>query len=230
MREKSREKTYIELPKPIFAGWDISIVLTESGMRRRDAPELQEVMNVLNVSREMFTKDVNFVKHIRNNKHFIDSIKSYYQHRGYHIDNFSNRHITYHEFHNLPEHLKKYFYEDKWYKYSSWQGRFNKPHYGVRETFPWYECVVKITRSFYNYRVVYDTIAKSEYDKLDGYLYVWDMKTWSRYRDSFVKANKAAYRKSLNKIVSFQYTPEQIIDEYSNIFKGANNNRNYGWS
>ena len=228
--QQSHEVEYIPLEKPIFAGWDIRIGLTESGMRRKDFLEVQKILNILNLSRDMFTREIKFIKHIRNNNHSIDSIKSFYQHRGYNIDHFSNRHLTYHEFHNLPEDLKKWFYEDRYYKYSSWWSN-GKSYYGVTSGFPWYECRISITKSFYNYKKVYNTVAQSEWTKLDGDLYIVDKKTWgSRWRDEFRKSNRASFKKSLRKIIINQYTPDEIIDEYSNIFKGTNKQRDYGWS
>lgn len=232
LRQQSHEITYEPLEKPIFAGWDIKIGLTESGTRRRDSQEVQKVLNILNLSREMFTREIKFIKHIRNNNHSIDSIKSFYQHRGYYVDHFSNRHITYNEYHNLPEHLKRWFYEDRCYKYSNWWRNDGKSYYGVTSSFPWYECRVIVTKSFYNYKKVYNTVAQSEYAKLDGDLYVIDRKMWGRdkWRDSFVRANKVAYRNATKSIVSNQYTPDEVIDNYSTIFRHVNNNRNYGWS
>lgn len=225
---QSNKVEYVPLEKPVFAGWDIKIGLTESGTRRKDSESIQKVLHILNLSREMFTRDIKFVKHIRVKDHHIDSIKSFYQYRGYYIDNFSIRHITYNEYHNLSEDLKKYFYPDKHYKYS----RYDKPYYEVDSPFPWYECKVVITKSYYNYRRVYDTVAQSEYYKLDGDLYIVDRKSWGRgyHRDDFNKPNKASYNKSLRRIITNQYSSEEIDDNYSEIFRGTNNKRNYGWS
>ncbi len=230
LRKQSREVEYVPLEKPIFAGWDLSIGLTESGMRRKDSQEIQEVINILNESRQIFTRDIKYIRHIRNNDHSLDSIKSYYQNRGYFIDYFSNRHITWREYHNLPQHLKEWFYEDRYYKYSSWMHR--NYYYGTVSNFPWYEVRVVITRSYYHYKKVYNTVAQSEYDKLDGDLYLVNRKTWGRdkYRDSFVDSNKAAWKNSLRRIISSQYTPDEIIDNCSKIFKGTNDKKDYGWS
>lgn len=230
LHTQSRKAEYIPLEKPIFAGWDIKIGLTESGLRRRDSEDIQKVLNILNLSREMFTKEVKFIKHIRSKNYFVDSIKSYSIYRGYYVDSFYNRHITYNEYYNLPAYLKKWFFEDRYYKYSNWRGN-GKSYYGVSDGFPWYECRIVITKSFYNYKKVYDTIAQSEYDKLDGDLYLVDRKMWGgRWRDDFKKSNKAAWRNSLLRVVKNQLTPDEVIDEYSNIFKKTNNTRDYGWT
>lgn len=229
LRKQSRKVEYIPLEKPIFAGWDLKITLTESGMRRKDSQEVQRVLNILNLSREMFTREVKFIRHIRNNNYSLDSIKSFSLYRGYYIDYFSNRHITYNEYYNLPDDLKKWFYEDRYYKYSSW-ARLGRGYYGVNNSFPWYECRISITKSFYNYKRVYDSVAQSEYHKLDGNLYVIDRKTWGkRWRDDFKKSNKAAWKRVTKKIVQNQYNPEEIIDKYGEIFRDTNKQRDYGW-
>lgn len=217
---------YIPLEKPVFAGWDLSIGLTESGSRRRDSEEIQRILNILNLSREMFTRSEKYVRHIRNNNHSIESIRNYYQHRGYYIDHFSNRHITYHEYNNLPIDLKKYFFADRYYKYSF----HGQTYYAVNQSFPWYECKVVITKSYHSFRRVYDNIAQSEHTKLDGDLYIIDRKTYgNRWRDDFTKSNKNALKASLKKIVSNQYTPEEIDINYSEIFRGVDKRKDYGW-
>ena len=33
------------LEKPVFAGWDVSVTLSESGLRRRDAVQLLSILN-----------------------------------------------------------------------------------------------------------------------------------------------------------------------------------------
>lgn len=229
LRDKSNEVEYVPLEKPIFAGWDLKICLTESGMRRKDSQEIQRVLNVLNLSGDMFTREVKLVRHIRVNNYSLDSIKSFSSYRGFYVDHFLNRHITFTKYHNLPGDLKKWFYEDRYYKYSNWRGN-GKSYYGVINGFPWYECRVSITKSFYNYKKVYNSVAKSEWAKLDGNLYVVDRKTWGNScRDKFVRANRFAWKRATNKIVHNQYTPDEIIDKYLEIFKGTNNKRDYGW-
>lgn len=218
--QKSIEREYIPLEKPVFAGWDISIGVTESGARRRDSEDIQKILNILNLSRELFTKDVKFIRHIRNNGHFLDSVKSFYQYRGYTIDHFSNRHITYHEYHNLPEDLKKWFYADRYYKYSSWMN--DKCYYGVKSEFPWYECKIVIERSFYNYKIVYDTQAQSEHDKLDADLWLWDRKSSGHgYHYDGWKKSEQKFKNGLKIITNKNYSPEEIDENYSIIFKNV---------
>lgn len=230
LKKQSREVEYVALEKPIFAGWDITIGLTESGARRKDSQEIQAILNIINDERGIFTREIKYIRHIRHNNHALDSIKTYYQNIGYFYDFGSDRHISWRVYNRLPNNLKKWFYEDKYYKYSTWSNR--NFYYGTVSNFPWYECRLVITRSYYHYKKVYNSVAQSEHAKLDGNLYSVDRKTWGRYswRDCFADSNKAAWKNSLRRIVGSQYTPDEIIDNCAKIFKGTNNNRNYGWS
>ena len=232
LKKQSREVEYVPLEKPIFAGWDINIGLTESGRLRKDSQEVQKILNILNLSRGIFTIEVKYIRHIRNNNYALESRKTYYRDiLGLcYLDFSSDRHISWREYDKLPENLKKWFYEDRYHKYSTWSN--NKNYYGVVSNFPWYECRLVITRSYYHYKKVYNSVAQSEHAKLDGNLYLVDRKTWGRYswRDCFADSNKAAWKNSLRRIVGNQYTPDEIVDNCAKIFKGTNNNRNYGWS
>lgn len=227
LRDKSHEKEYIPLEKPIWSGWDISIGLSHEAKFRKDADDLQKIADVLG-NRSVFTKNVKLVRFIRRNGFTLDSYRHFYKEYWFSYYDLGNRHIKFHEYNNLPENLKHWFSPDKMYKYSTDE----RPYYTTRWSFPWYAFRLYISKSFNTHKVVYDTVAQSEYEKLDGDLYVWDSKTWGRYsyRDSFVKRNKTAYKTSLRKIVTYQYSPEEIIDEYSQIFRGTNNQRDYGWS
>ena len=228
--QQSCEVEYAPLEKPVFAGWDINIKLTESGMRRKDSQEVQQILNILNLSRGVFTREIKYVIHIRNNNYSLESRKTYYKHTLYSLDFSSDRHISWREYNRLPDDLKRWFYEDRYHKYSTWAR--NKNYYGLVSIFPWYECRLVITKSYYHYKKVYDTVAKSEHDKLDRNLYLVDRKAWGRYswRDSYVKSNKAAWTNSLRNIVCNQYTPDEVIDNYSKIFRHTNKQRDYGWS
>lgn len=221
--QKSREKEYIPLEKPVFAGWDISIGLSHEAKFRKDSEDLQRVANIFG-DRGIFTKDVKLVRFIRTNRFTLDSYRNFYKFRVYH--DIGNRYIKFHEFNNLPENLKNWFVADKLYKYSTDE----RPYYTTRYSFPWYAFRLYITKSYNTHKVVYDTVTQSEHDKLDADLWLWDRKSWRRsWRDDFKKSNKAAYKKSLRKIITNQYTSDEIDINYSDIFKGTNKQRDYGW-
>lgn len=226
LRVEARKVEYVALEKPVFAGWDIHVGLTKEGINRRDAEELQEVVNYLNLNEYRFTKDVKLVRHIRHHNFSVDSYRSYYKYYSWFYLG-QNRHISFHRYHNLEEHLKLYFYADYKYKHST----EDRPYYNLKAYFPWYAFRLYITKSYHAYRGIPNSQAESDYDKLNADLYVWDRKTYrDRWKDNFVRTNKFSFKMALKTIVNMQYTPEEIIDDYPKIFRKTNNQRDYGWS
>lgn len=229
LRIQSRTIEYIPLEKPVFAGWDVSIGLTESGLHRQDALEIQRILNVLNVDKGIFSRNVKFIKSIRNSGHTIQGLRvtlgtyGHYPHYG-----LASNHISFHIFHNLPEDLKRYFSKDKYYKYSL----YGREYYALNYSFPWYACKVLINKSYYNYRGIPNSEAEREYDKLSAWLNKYDLKTWGRnsYRDDFRKSNKVAMQNALKKIIKKQYSPDEIIDYHDEIFRNTCQRKDFGWS
>lgn len=160
----SRQVEKVPLEKPQFAGWEISITLTESGKRRKDAHILEKIMEILGLTKPRFTKNVKFIKDIRNNKYSVSSLYNTKMSYSHNVGSLNNRHIRYNEYHNLPENLRSYFYPNPYYKYSN----YDKPYYRVEQNFPFYECRLKVTKSYYNFRGIPNSEAISEEQKLDN--------------------------------------------------------------
>lgn len=218
LHDKSIKREYIPLEKPIFAGWDVSISV--EGFRR-DRHEIEAVIAAIGWNSQFFIRNVSRVRELRRDNHsFYTYLKIRNSYYGYCNTINSN---TYQK---LPESIQKYFYRS-YYDYLG----ISRERYELKWSFPFYALKVNVKKSYYKYKVVYDTVAQSEYDKLDNRLYIVDCKTWgSRYRDSYVKTNKAAWKNAMRYIVTKQYTPEEVIDEHSKIFKNVNNKKDYGWS
>jgi hypothetical protein len=219
LRYESRQKEYIPLEKPIFAGWDMSVVV--DGFRK-DRQDLEAVIAAIGWSSCIFIRNVSHIRSLRRSNH---SFFEYLTIRSAHY-NGGNSRISTNTYEGLTEEVKKYFGR-VCYDYLG----IAREAYELKWNFPFYALKVSVKKSYYKYKVVYDTVAQSEYEKLDNRLYLVDCKAWrSRYRDSFVKANKAAWKDTLKSIVGNQYSPDEVIDNYSEIFKNTNNKRDYGWS
>lgn len=219
LRNKSRQKEYIPLENPIFAGWDVSIVI--DGFRK-DRQDLEAVVKAIGWSSALFIRNVSHIRSLRRNNH---SFFEYLSIRASHYYG-SNSRISVKTYERLSEEAKKYFGRI----YSNYSGIVIES-YELKWNFPFYALKVILKKSYYKYKVVYNTVAQSECEKLDSRLYLVDRRAWrDRWRDSFVKANKAAWKSSLRNIVSNQYSTEEVIDNYSEIFKNTNNKRDYGYS
>lgn len=219
LRYESRQKEYIPLEKPIFAGWDMSVVV--EGIRK-DRQDLEAVIAAIGWSSCVFIRDVRHIRSLRRSNH---SFFEYLTIRSAHY-NGGNSRISANSYERLSEEAKKYFGRI----YSNYLG-ITIESYELKWNFPFYALKVTLKKSYYKYKVVYDTVAQSEYTKLDSRLYLVDCRTWrNNWRDSFVRANKVAWKNSLKSIVSNQYSPHEIIDNYSEIFKNTNNKRDYGYS
>lgn len=218
LRVQSRKREYIPLEKPIFAGWDI--VISVEGFRR-DRPELEAAIAAIGWSSAFFVRNVAHVKDLRKNNHsFYTYLKIRNSFYGY------NSSINLATYNKLPDNTKKYFN----YRLSEFLG-LKRERYELAWNFPFYALKVSVKKSYYHYKIVYDTVAESEHKKLNDRLYEVDHKTWRSYhRDSFIASNRAAWKKSLKIIVALQLSPEEVIDECSTVFKGTDNNKNYGWS
>lgn len=216
---KSEEKEYIPLEKPIFAGWDVSISV--EGFRR-DRHEIEAVIKAVGWAFPFFIRNISNIRELRKDNYsfytFLKIRKSYY---GY------NSTINLDTYQKLPESIKKYFHKT----YITNLRSILVERYELNWNFPFYALKVNVKKSYYKYKIIYNTVAQSESDKLDNRLYLVDCKKWgSRYRDSFVRTNKTHWKNAMRTIVTNQYTPDEVIDNYCDIFKNVNNKRDYGWS
>lgn len=153
---------YIPVEKPFFVGWDVSITLSESGMRRRDASDLLMVLNILGASKKQFTKSVKFIRYLRHHRYSVELTSgtySYKDHRWRHPNSYyfpywyqtgvNAYYIDERKFEQVPLHLRHYFYEDKDSYYRKYV-RHKVYRLSFMNSFPFYELVYKVEKSYAN--------------------------------------------------------------------------------
>lgn len=214
LRVESYNVELVERKKPRFAGWDISLELTEGGKIRKDALEILEVLTILNLDRVVFTRDIATIKEVRRVKYSLNSFKHYA---------FNNRHISNKTYHNLSERLKTLFYPDYFNKYST----PDKPRYRVYDGhFPWYACRLRVRKAYYRYDVIPNSIAQSEYDKIAYYPDIVSTYSSTGYRDDFRASTKSAWKAALKEVVKEQMGEEELLDyKYPKCF----DKKDFGW-
>lgn len=230
--EETRKKINIPLEKPQFAGWDISIEFTESGKRRKDYPELKEILDL--ISRSNFTKNVSFIKHIRRNNYSVESIYSYYKsgkfYNSYFSWNILTKSILKKYYDVLKPELLKYFSKEPY------KDKYSNTRYSLNN-FPLYELKVKITKSYYYSQDIPNSEAESEDAKLHNIIYgrgienkVWNLS--NNYRDS----NKISLKRSRKKLCDLykKYYNEGILNDDTEVeidtISGSYDKKDYGWS
>jgi hypothetical protein len=222
--ELSMKREYVELEKPQFAGWDVSLTLRSSGKHRSDSPQLQKVVDVLNSRKSFFTKDVKKIQFIRRSGFTLGSLNTYYSFSTFSYNGLNTKFLSSRDYHLIPDEIKKYFSISLRYKFF----KEEQYKYQISDSFPWYELRLMIKKSYYAYRVFYDTAAQSEADKIYNLNYVEFSKLWGkRRRDSYLKSIKSAWRSSTKEIVSKQMTEDEILDyKYPKCW----DKKLFGWS
>lgn len=170
-----RPVDYFPVEKPYFMGWDISIALSESGKRRRDAPELQAVLDTLGATEKHFTRGVGYVRYIRRWRYSVDNIESAMvmdykkgrNSRPYWFRPLSNYAISKSTYSNLPVAIQKYFYYDN-PDYYSW-GKYGDC-YRLRFPFPTYELIYKVEKAYAHFQGIPRGKEWSEYERLSNIL------------------------------------------------------------
>lgn len=171
---------WVPLEKPVFAGWEVWIELSEAGKRRRDAPRLMEIINLLGVgeSNTRFISNSRQIRLIRAENHSYVRIegrfRGRYKRRGwvdhYGLERIFLRSISKQTYNNLSADLKTFFYAD-WYE--KWK---NQPitTYHLNREFPLYELVFKVKKSYNTFvgHLYGDKIG--EYEKLRDWLWSYE--------------------------------------------------------
>jgi hypothetical protein len=172
LRDLAREIHYIELEKPQFAGWEYSIGLDESGMRRRDAPDILFILDLLGLSKPYFIRNISTIVYLRKHRYHYYNAMKYYEtgrYRSVHLHGFNYKKlIDEKQYLSLSEHYRKFFiydeYESKYRYFTGNRYRFNW------NAFPAYELKVKVRKAYWTKMGVHDTNAQTEYRKLDDKL------------------------------------------------------------
>lgn len=153
---------YVPVEKPFFVGWDVSITLSESGMRRRDAPDLLLVLDILGASKKQFTKSVKFIRYLRHYRYSVELTAGSYSYKDYRWRHPNSYYFPYwyqtglnayyideRKFEQVPLHLRHYFYEDK----DNYYGKYVKHkvyRLSFMNSFPFYELIYKVEKSYAN--------------------------------------------------------------------------------
>jgi hypothetical protein len=153
---------YIPVEKPFFVGWDVYITLSESGMRRRDAPDILAVLDILGASKKQFTKSVRFIRYLRRFHYSVELTAGQYEYKHYRWRHPNSCYFPYwyqtglnayyideRKFEQVPAHLRHYFYEDKDSYYRKYV-RHKVYRLSFMNSFPLYELVYKVEKSYAN--------------------------------------------------------------------------------
>lgn len=185
----TRNLDWIPVEEPQFLGWELQVVLGESGTRRRDAEDLLKVMDIARVSEISFTRHEWISKLIKSQSGRYYQIKEaffkwYYRNRrtypfGYN-DDWIRRHyfpywdtkcISQKDYDELEPRLRKYFLGEK-HSATTWRPEYYT--YRINQ-FPRHELVIKCTKAYSTHRgiphseeiarekEIYDTLRDNRY-------------------------------------------------------------------
>ena len=74
--QELRKRNWIPLPEPIQKGWEVSFVLRDDIKRRKDAPRIQEALDL--VQHAFRTRNLKLVKQVRQYKSFRKVLSMYH--------------------------------------------------------------------------------------------------------------------------------------------------------
>lgn len=108
-----KEESYIHwepLEKPVFAGWEVWVTLSEERMRSRDAEDLLKVIDVLGLSKPQFWRHQPDIRILRVNRYkYVRCIEPLQKRNGYWVTSpFATKSISEAQYNSLG-HLQKYF-------------------------------------------------------------------------------------------------------------------------
>lgn len=232
---------YVPVEKPFLIGWDVSITLSESGMRRRDAPDILAVLDILGASRKQFTKSVKFIRYLRHYRYSVEATAgtySYKDHRWRHNNSYyfpywyqtglNAYYIDERKFEQVPLHLRHYFYEDKDSYYRKYV-RHKVYRLSFMNSFPFYELVYKVEKSYANALGVPrgDDISESEmisdilsnnyyWSSKNGYCNGYRQRHWCIYRNRVQRRSWKRFCDAM-KNSDLSYEAEEKELKYSKI-------------
>lgn len=128
--EQLRKRNWIPLPEPIQKGWEISFVLRDDIKRRKDAPEIQQALDL--VQHSFRTRDLKLVKQVRSIKSFKKVVKLQPKKKyGIHMPSLCL--ISEATFKNLNSNISCFFEVDpeneKWKSFRGSKYYLSVPHY-----------------------------------------------------------------------------------------------------
>lgn len=161
------------LEKPVFAGWDMWVTLSESGRRRRDAEKLLQVLSYLGASKPTFTREVRYIRLARKVAYRYAEVESAWAPSGgpqyiyYPLKGLFNRTLTREVYTSMPDDLKPYFNRSTKHH---WNGS-EYYEYHLDWKFPVYELILRCKKSYNNFigHLYGDEIG--EYNRLNRWLW-----------------------------------------------------------
>jgi hypothetical protein len=142
---------YVELPNPIFIGYDRTFEVRDDIAKTSEGDKLKELLNYINIVQFSKTKDFLtypqgwWYHHRKKGLKLVPMIMNFYSISEYHYNN------------KLPDHIKYYFY--KHIKYSKYG-----PPYNIYSCWvPLWKFKYKVTPHYIRYVKKYDTTRESEY-------------------------------------------------------------------
>lgn len=211
------------LEKPVFAGWEVWVTLSESRMRSKDAEDLLKVIDIIGLSKPQFWRHQLDIKTIRRYNHrYIQCINALYKRHHYPISQpFSIHSITESQYKSLG-HLQKYF--DRYdYPGDNWKPAYKE--YRLNWSFPRYELIFKIKKSYNTYIAHLYGDKIGEYEKLHRWLYHNNQihayaniyGEVGRYRDDRRRSIKCNWRNATKKLLKFANTDLLHSEEWDDV-------------
>lgn len=215
--DKAREWHLVELEKPQHAGWEIHVELSEGGKRRRDAPEIQALIDLLGWGEPRFIRNLSTIRVLRRHNYRYHVIRTALTRKqfklSYHIEPFYYTKGLYDsQYQALLPKYQGYFHLDTYeWNAAPWRG---KKYILNWNAIPTYELVFKLKKAYWTHLRYYDGDAQGEYRRLHDKLwegsYSQDVHRAcgfeNRYRESFNSALTCAWKTATKKIRDFANT------------------------
>ncbi len=237
----ARQTYLVELEKPQFAGWEIHVELSESGKRRRDAPDIQFLLDLFKLSKPRFVRNLTVARIIRGGRYSYNRVqvskKTYISKYG--LSDFYDWHtINERTYNGLPPQHKKHFFYDKYHIGSFWNpGNY----YRIRwHAVPHGELVFKLKKAYWTHHEIHDGEAQSDYRRLHSKLWRGSLSNdlhravdyEGRWRDSHKISIKRAWKAACGKFVQmsncdceWDWEEEECIIRHCGCYE----HKEFGW-
>lgn len=214
----------VPLKYPQFAGWETYITLDEAGMRRRDAPDILFILDLLGWSTPRFIRSLQTIRSLRHSKYRWTTVKTALSRKQFKdtwtIEQFyKGRDISEKEYLRLTPYYQTYFHYNK-YESERYSWRHDKVYSLTWDKFPSYELVYKVKNSYWTHVKVYDTQAQSDYTRLYARLWNGNLRNdcqavlgYNRHRDSYTKSIQCAWKTACHRF-KLQYNTLGLSEWY----------------
>lgn len=195
MRYNQDDYVWVPVEDPNFIGWETSLVLSESGNRRSDAPYIKKALELTGLSKPyFFRKKPEVVKAIRKAKKkyvlfrsqwFETQRRSTYSYKSIEgVREIEGIRITSDKYLTFPSEIKKYFERrSDLIPASAWRDSYFKEYYKFSYKFPSYELNIKLEQAYSTHKGIPKTHLISERTKLNQKIdqELWYTKHYGKY-------------------------------------------------